>query len=202
MEVGLGRPLGRQGLPCGTEVLTAGEQVDQEGCVLTGVAPGLEGADEGLEQGDGLGQGLGRVGGRRRASRRRRETRCATGKRHGSQGRQSRSGARRGCPSSRRSSCFVGPLWPHRKHDRGVYRSVLRSSRKPRSCRSNGVLSQPARIEATLSVLVVLSSRPIGPGRASARFPSCSCAGPCTSTRQPRPGSPGSHRRPKARESH
>ena len=63
VEVGLGRPLGRQGLPGGTEVLTPREPVDQEGGVLTRVAPRLEGGDEGLEQADGLGDRLGRVRG-------------------------------------------------------------------------------------------------------------------------------------------
>jgi hypothetical protein len=43
VELGLCHSLGGQGLARGTEVLTTSEALDQQGGVVTGVAPGLEG---------------------------------------------------------------------------------------------------------------------------------------------------------------
>jgi hypothetical protein len=50
MEVGLRCSLGGQGLPGGTQVLTPSEALDEDGGIVTGIAPGLEGGHEGLEQ--------------------------------------------------------------------------------------------------------------------------------------------------------
>jgi hypothetical protein len=64
-QLGLGGPLGRQGLARGTEMLTHREPLHQHRGIVTAVTTGLKVSHEGLEQCDGLGEGLSRCVGAR-----------------------------------------------------------------------------------------------------------------------------------------
>src|ERR1700733_10863041 len=100
MELGLGRPLGRQRLARGTEVLAQREALHQDGGIITGVATGLKFGHAALKQRDGLGQGNGRhLSGRDAAS---------FGSRNVA-GSNTRPGPGDGCLSSGRPSTVLSP---------------------------------------------------------------------------------------------